>query len=80
MPKFNLTPAMAPYLGRHLLLPLLEFLQLKRVYGDAPLLKAKFELLSNTHMLDYAIEIYKDLYHTEDVPPGKVPCHWPAEI
>lgn len=31
-------------------------------------MKAKLELLSNTNMIDFAVEIYKELYQTDDAP------------
>ena len=51
--------------------PLLEFLQDKQIYSDDQILKAKIELLAKTNMVDYAMDIHKSLYHTEDVPQGQ---------
>eukprot|EP00249_Psilotum_nudum_P014645 c24936_g1_i1 orf=537-1856(-) len=68
MAQYDLTPKMAPYLDRHLVFPLLEFLQDKQLYGDDQILKAKLELLAKTNMVDYAMDIHKSLYHTEEVP------------
>ncbi|KAG6469104.1 hypothetical protein ZIOFF_073802 [Zingiber officinale] len=36
------------------------------------ILKAKIQLLSHTNMVDYAMNIHKALYHTEDVPQAMV--------
>jgi translation initiation factor 3 subunit E len=72
MAKYDLTAAVAPYLDRHLVFPLLEFLQDKQLYPDDQILKAKIELLGKTNMVDYAMDIHKSLYHTEDVPQGLV--------
>lgn len=71
MAQFDLTDRVAPFLDRHLVFPLLEFLQDKQIYSDDQILKAKIELLAKTNMVDYAMDIHKSLYHTEDVPQGQ---------
>lgn len=68
--KYDLTPRIAPQLDRHLVFPLLEFLQERTLYPDEDMLKAKIELLNHTNMVDFAMDIHKSLYHTEDVPQG----------
>lgn len=70
MAKYDLTPRIAPNLDRHLVFPLLEFTQERELYPNDQILKAKIELLNNTNMVDYAMDIHKSLYHTEDVPQG----------
>ncbi|XP_078447045.1 eukaryotic translation initiation factor 3E [Wolffia australiana] len=66
--NFDLTSRIATHLDRHLVFPLLEFLQERQQYPDDEILKAKIELLSETNMVDYAGDIHKSLYHTEEVP------------
>ena len=73
MANYDLTPRIAPNLDRHLVFPLLEFLQEGQLYADEDILKAKIELLNNTNMVDYAMDIHKSLYHTDDVPQGLSP-------
>ncbi|KAI4471902.1 eukaryotic translation initiation factor 3 subunit e [Holotrichia oblita] len=68
MAKFDLTSRMGQYLDRHLVFPLLEFLSAKEIYDEQELLKAKLDILSKTNMVDYAIDIRKQLYPKEDVP------------
>lgn len=70
MAKYDLTARIAPNLDRHLVFPLLEFLQERQLYADEDILKAKIELLNHTNMVDYAMDIHKSLYQTEDVPQG----------
>lgn len=72
MANYDLTPRIAPQLDRHLVFPLLEFLQERQFYPEEQLLKAKIELLSKTNMVDYAMDIHKTLYHTDDVPQDMV--------
>ena len=70
MATHDLTPRIAPNLDRHLVFPILEFLQERELYPDEQILKSKIELLNKTNMIDYAMDIHKSLYHTEDVPEG----------
>ncbi|GMN55419.1 hypothetical protein TIFTF001_024540 [Ficus carica] len=72
MADYDLTPRIAPNLDRHLVFPLLEFLQERELYPDEQILKSKIELLNKTNMVDYAMDIHKSLYHTEDVPQDMV--------
>jgi len=66
MATYDLTPRIAPNLDRHLVFPLLEFLQERQLYPDEQILKAKIELLNKTNMVDYAMDIHKSLYRIED--------------
>src|SRR5699024_6042015 len=83
MAQFDLTSRMGQYLDRHLVFPLLEFLSAKEVknlrlcslskielqiYDETELLKAKLDILSKTNMIDYAIDIRKQLYPTVEIP------------
>ncbi|KAI9082051.1 hypothetical protein K1719_035976 [Acacia pycnantha] len=72
MANYDLSPRIVPNLDRHLVFPLLEFLQERQIYEDEHILKAKIELLNKTNMVDYAMDIHKSLYHTEDVPQEMV--------
>jgi len=70
MTEYDLTQTIAQYLDRHLIFPLLEFLDLKRdLYSEEDLLKAKLELSAEkTNMVDFAMDIYRKLHKCEDVP------------
>lgn len=57
-----------PQLDKHLVLHLLEFLETNKVFPEQDLLKAKFDVVSKTNMLDFAIEIYQKLHNTADAP------------
>ena len=67
--KHDLTSELGKFLDRHLVFPLLEFLQAKKVYPEAEILEAKIALLQKTNMLDFAADIYKSLHNAKDVPP-----------
>ncbi|RUP51363.1 eIF3 subunit 6 N terminal domain-containing protein, partial [Jimgerdemannia flammicorona] len=68
--KYDLTPRMVSFLDRHLVFPLLEFLTLKEVYAFEDLIKAKYDLLSKTNMVDFVTQLYQQIHDTEDIPQG----------
>ena len=55
--KHDLTSVMSKHLDRHLVFPLVEFLQSQGVYNESEVLAGKLELLRATNMVDFAIEI-----------------------
>jgi translation initiation factor 3 subunit E len=57
---YDLTNTLAPFLDRHLVFPLLEFLQKGRC-DEKQIQQAKLELLSKTNMLDFAADTYEAL-------------------
>eukprot|EP00013_Stygamoeba_regulata_P024750 CAMPEP_0177658294 /NCGR_PEP_ID=MMETSP0447-20121125/16722_1 /TAXON_ID=0 /ORGANISM="Stygamoeba regulata, Strain BSH-02190019" /LENGTH=471 /DNA_ID=CAMNT_0019162867 /DNA_START=13 /DNA_END=1428 /DNA_ORIENTATION=+ len=57
--EYDITSVVGNYLDRHLVFPLLEFLQLQGIYAEEDILDAKLELLSKTNMVDYAIDIHQ---------------------
>lgn len=69
MAAWDLTPRMGPYLDRHLVFPLLEFLSVKGIYDETDLLRARLDLLANTNMVDFIMDVHKTLYPDKEVPP-----------
>ena len=65
--RFDLTAQLGTYLDRHLVFPLLEFLQVQGVYPEAEILQAKIDLLQKTNMVDFAMDIHASLH-------GDAPC------
>jgi len=70
MAEWELTSKLGPFLDRHLVIPLLEFLSVngKDIYDENDLLKGKLDLLSGTNMIDFAMDVHKTLYPDQDVP------------
>jgi len=73
--KWDLTSKVSPYLDRHMMFPLLEYVDSlinSNVvsYSTKDVAAARLSLLRPTHMVDYAIDIYRGL-HGED---AKVPA------
>ena len=68
MASWELTTKLGPYLDRHLVIPLMEFLTVKGIYDETDLLRGKLDLLANTNMVDYTMEVHKNLYPDQEVP------------
>eukprot|EP00287_Rhodomonas_sp_CCMP768_P009135 CAMPEP_0196723696 /NCGR_PEP_ID=MMETSP1091-20130531/5763_1 /TAXON_ID=302021 /ORGANISM="Rhodomonas sp., Strain CCMP768" /LENGTH=453 /DNA_ID=CAMNT_0042065683 /DNA_START=9 /DNA_END=1370 /DNA_ORIENTATION=- len=68
MAEYDLLPKIAPYLDKHLLFPLLENVQKKEIYPEEQVVKYQLELLKKTKLVDFAMDKYKLLHKTEDVP------------
>ncbi|KAK0069633.1 eukaryotic translation initiation factor 3 subunit E [Biomphalaria pfeifferi] len=68
MAEFDLTTTLGQYLDRHLVFPLLEFLTVKGLYDEKEMLMGKLDLLSNTNMVDFAMDVHRNLYPDQAVP------------
>jgi translation initiation factor 3 subunit E len=69
MAQNELSRVLAKYLDKHLVFILLEFVQEKALYNEDDILKSKIALLQSTNMVDFAMDIHKALYVTDEVPP-----------
>jgi hypothetical protein len=65
--NYDLSGIISGYLDKHLVFPLLEFLAQKKIYDAAEIEKSKLSLVEKTNMVDYAVDIYQQLNHTEEV-------------
>ena len=64
--SFDLTSQISPYLDRHLVFPLLEFIDTlidenKIAYNKKDIAAARLALLRPTHMVDYAMDVQNSL-------------------
>nr|CAG4634718.1 EOG090X0491 [Alona affinis]CAG4637720.1 EOG090X0491 [Chydorus sphaericus] len=67
--QYDLTSKLGTYLDRHLVFPLFEFLAVQGIYKENELLRAKLDLLSKTNMVDFAMDVHKNLYPDQEIPP-----------
>jgi translation initiation factor 3 subunit E len=68
MADYDLTPVISQYLDKHLVIPLVEFLQTKEIFIPADILQRKLELLGTTNMLDLYIDVYRELHGDAPLP------------
>ena len=66
--KYDLTQKLVPFLDRHLIFPLLEFLSQEDMYPAKDLTQAKYDLMKPTNMMDYTAGLWKEIHDTDDVP------------
>ena len=73
MEQWDLTSKISPYLDRHMMFPLLEYLDGLIAdgsvrYSTQDVAAARLALLRPTHMVDYAIDIYKTVHPESEIP------------
>ena len=66
--KYDLTQNLVPFLDRHLIFPLLEFLSQEDMYPAKDLVQAKYDLLKPTNMTDYTGNLWKEIHDSDDIP------------
>ncbi|KAF8536049.1 putative eukaryotic translation initiation factor 3 subunit EifCe [Trichophaea hybrida] len=66
--KYDLTPKLIPNLDRHLIFPLLEFLDSNESFSHEEMLQSKYDLLKTTNMTDFVSDLYKEIHNTDNVP------------
>jgi translation initiation factor 3 subunit E len=75
--QWDLTSQVSPYLDRHMMFPLLEYLDSlinagTVSYSSKDVAAARLSLLRPTYMVDYAIDIYKGLHGEESKIPAEM--------
>jgi translation initiation factor 3 subunit E len=69
MAQYDLSPRLIPFLDRHMVLPLLDFLQSMNMYSPLSLIQARVDFASTTKMVDLYQSEYRSLHQDQD-PPG----------
>jgi len=65
---YDITKKLSPYLDLHMMIAILDWVSKQGMYGPKSVLGAQFNLAKDTAMVDYAIDMYKTLHNTTDVP------------
>jgi len=68
MAQYDLTNKLSEFMDLHLVFPLLEFLSTREIYKNASLTASKYELLQNTNMVDFTIDVFHSLHPGQDPP------------
>jgi len=58
--RYDLTQTLGGFMDRHMILPILDFLNNKGIYAPEELEQGKLQVLFSTNMVDLAMDIYKD--------------------
>ena len=64
---YDLTSKISPYLDLHMMFPLLEYIDSlistgSVSYSSSDVAQARLKLLKPTHMVDYAMDIYREVH------------------
>ena len=66
----DITSMVSTQLDLHLMFPILEFMDENQLYSKKTLLQAKLDLLKPTKMVEYAMDIHRELHGEE--PPAEM--------
>mmetsp|Transcript_8442 Transcript_8442/g.16580 ORF Transcript_8442/g.16580 Transcript_8442/m.16580 type:complete len:458 (-) Transcript_8442:147-1520(-) len=64
--QYDLTQVLAPYMDRHMVLRLIEFLEEKKMYPSADLLHSKLAVIDKTKMADLKINLHEKAFQLAD--------------
>jgi translation initiation factor 3 subunit E len=70
MAEWDLSKTVIPYLDRHLSFPLLAHLAETNLFPQEEVSAAQYELAKGTNMVDYALNLFQQLYPGQDIPEG----------
>ncbi|KAL1962084.1 hypothetical protein VTN77DRAFT_612 [Rasamsonia byssochlamydoides] len=65
--EYDLLPKLIPYLDRHLVFPLLEFVS-GQDDDNLEITRAKYELLKHTNMTDYVANLWQEINNSDTIP------------
>lgn len=70
MADYDITQKLIPYIDRHLAFPVLAHLSELALFPEEDVKLAQYELARETNMVDFALELFTQLYPGQDPPPG----------
>jgi translation initiation factor 3 subunit E len=62
MAEWDITKRLTAHLDRHLIVPILDFLQKRAFVTERELQLARLQVLSKTNMIDYYLEVYQSVH------------------
>lgn len=74
---YDLTNLISPYVDLHMMFPLLEYIDSlissgSISYSSLDVAQARLELLKPTHMVDYAMDIYREVHGADAAIPQEM--------
>lgn len=66
--KYDLTEKMMPFLDRHLVFHITDFLSSKELYDESNLIELKYNLLKDTNMVDYVQSLWQQINPDKEPP------------
>lgn len=66
--KYDLTQRMMPFLDRHLIYPLVNFLGKQQLYDEKLITQTKYDLLKDTNMDEYTQQLWSELNGGQERP------------
>jgi hypothetical protein len=70
MAEYDITQKMIPYIDRHLAFPVLAHLLELSLFPEEDVRFAQYELAKGTNMVDFAIDLFQQLYQDQEPPAG----------
>lgn len=67
--KYDLTETMMPFLDRHLIFHLTDFLSSQELYDEQNLNELKYNLLKDTNMVDYVQTLWQQIHADDEAVP-----------
>lgn len=66
--KYDLTQTLMPFLDRHLIFPIVDFISKRGLYDSKTTDHLKYDLFKDSYMTDYVENLWKNLHPGEPVP------------
>lgn len=66
--KYDLTEKVLPFLDRHLIFPIVDFLSKRGIYNSKTTDQLKYDLFKDSYMTDYVEGLWKSLHPGEPLP------------
>ena len=70
--RYDLLPTMSKYLDPQLVFALTEFIRTRDIYDSKEVLAAQVKVLWNTNMVEFTMELYKELHGPDSTPPPEL--------
>ena len=70
--RYDLLPTMSKYLDPQLVFALTEFIRTRDIYDGREVLEAQIKVLWSTNMVEFTMELHKELHGPDSAPPQEL--------